>query len=148
MKENVLGQSPYSYSRHLRRQIVLCVLVCLSAVVLHIVMVFARTADNHNILLLLNILTDYLAAGFLVYYISLRVLPRYRLYRLMLYPAEMLEATVTVVSDYTVRYMGVDCIRVTLTDRTVFLPQGSLTLQSDRRYTMKLVSNMIMEVGQ
>ena len=146
MKQNILGQTPYAYARHLRRQITLCALVCLGAVILHIILLSARTVDNHTALLFLNILTDYLAAGFLVYYITERLLPRYRLYRLMLRPMEATESIVTAVSGSTVRYMGIDCARVTLQDRTVFLPWGRLTLEPDRHYTMKLVSNMIVEV--
>lgn len=146
MKQTILGQSPYLYLRHFRKQVAFCIALGLGAVAIHWLLVGLRTPDNHTGLLLLNILLDWLVACFLIGYLSLAVLPRYRLYQLLCRPAQSADITVTRISPEPAYYMGLPCFQVSLTDRTVFLPRGGITLRQGQSYTAKLVANMIVEV--
>lgn len=148
MKQTVLGMSPTAYQKILRRRTLLCLAVAGLALGLNILFTILRTDTNHTLMLILNILSDILAGCFLVTFISLRILPQRRLFRLFAKDKTVFEMTVESICDQPRRYMDMDCVTVNGSGRTCFLPVGTLILREQERYTLSLVSNIILEVHQ
>ena len=147
MIRSVLGQSAHSYKKRLDRRIGLCIAVFVLTVGLNILFTALRTDSNHGLMLILNIAVDVLCGFFLLYEIEMHILPRVRLYRLFCRNRELLSGTVTEISQDTQRYMDIDCHTVTVDDRRVFLPAGTLKIQN-AACTLSLVSNIIVEAEQ
>lgn len=147
MIQTVLGHSARSYKKRLDQRIGLCISVFVLTVGLNILFTALRTDSNHTLMLILNIAADVLCGFFLLYAWDMHILPGLRLYRLFRRNRELLSGTVTEISQGTQRYMDIDCYTVTVNDRRVFLPAGTLKIQY-AACTLSLVSNIIVEAEQ
>lgn len=147
MKQSVLGQPVHIYRKKLHRRIGLCVSAAVFTLGLNILLTALRTDTNHAFMLTANIVADILCGFFLLYDTQLHIRPQIRLYRLFTRQREQLTGTVTHISPQVQRYMDLDCYAVTVDERKVFLPAGTLELKL-QTYTLFLVSNVIVEVGQ
>lgn len=147
MTRSVLGQSAHSYKKRLDLRIGLCIAVFVLTVGLNILFTVLRTDSNHTLMLILNIAADVLCGFLLLYTWDMHILPGLRLYRLFCRNRELLSGTVTEISQDTQRYMDIDCHTVTVDNRRVFLPAGTLNIQK-AACTLSLVSNIIVEAEQ
>ena len=147
MKQSILGKPIHTYRKQLHRRIVLCVVAAFFTLGLNIFLTTLRTDANHNVLLTINIISDILCGIFLLHSIELYIRPQRKLYQLFTRQPEQLTGSVTHISTQPQRYMDMDCYAVTVDDRKVFLPAGTLTL-TEGHYTIHLVSNVIVEVAQ
>lgn len=147
MKQTVLGLSAHSYKKRLDRRIGLCIAVFVLTVGLNLLFTALRTDSNHTLMLILNITADVLCGFLLLYTWDMHILPDLRLFRLFCRNRELLSGTVSEISQDTQRYMDIDCYTVTVDDRRVFLPAGTLKLQNSA-CTLSLVSNIIVEAEQ
>lgn len=146
MKQNILGQPPLSYKQKINRRIVICAALVGMTAALNMICIFLRTSQNHLWMLLSNIVTDSLCGCFVLYSLEMRILPGFRLYRLMTRTPAVFSGTVEQVNPTAIRYMHLNCCPVTVDGRKFFLPENTLTLESGRQYTLYLVSNIIVEV--
>lgn len=147
MKQSVLGQSVRSYKKKLTVHIGLCIAGLVLTVGLNILFTALRTDRNHTLMLVLNIAADVLCGFLLLYACQMHILPALRLYRLFCRNREQLTGRVTGISQTTQRYMDMDCYTVTVNNRRIFLPVGTLSVQPEE-YTFFLVSNIIVEAEQ
>lgn len=147
MKQSVLGMSAQAYRTQLHIRTGLCFAAGLLTLGLNLLLTALRTDSNHTWLLIANIAADILCLWGILYATEQHILPKWRLYKLFARPREQLTGTVTHISAQTRRYMDMDCHPVTVEDRQVFLPAGSLALKQEV-YTFSLVSNVIMEAAQ
>ena len=145
MKRSILADSSSHYKMVLDRKRLLCILLGVFTLILNIVLAVLRTDENHSLMLSINILSDILCGFFLTYYVSVRLMPRYRLYRLMFREKVPMTATVKEIGSSTVRYLDVDCYPVTVDARTLFLPVSGLRLTVGGQYTLWVTANMILE---
>lgn len=148
MKQSILGQSAEAYRRLLRRRTTLCVaVVCLTAVV-NLLLAAAFSERTYTAFLLVNIISDIFCGFFLIAYLSFRVLPQRRRYRLFLTTGVCVDGTVRAVQEQTVRRKKLDCLPVTLDDRVIFLPVGTVRLVQGASYRFRLVGGIITEAEQ
>ena len=146
MKQTVFGTDRSACEKNLRRDFGLCALVLCGIVCVHILCTAARTADNHTVMLLANIAADIIGGSFLIARLSMCVFPRKKL--LKLYDSATQEATgqVLALGNDLIHYMGVDCCEVSLPDRRLFLPAGTMALTVGEHYRFRLKGNLIVEV--
>ena len=83
MKQNILGGSILQYHKKLLQQGTLCAGIATFTLVLNMFLTALRTPENHNLFLILNILSDIGCSWFLLFWLVTRIIPRLRLYRLM-----------------------------------------------------------------
>lgn len=146
MKQSVLMPSSWQYREKLKGRKLLCLLTAVVMVGLNVLFTCLRTEKNHALMLIANILTDSLGGCFLVYFIQERILSQEKLYRLTVKPKQTVSGTVSCVSGNTVRYMGMDCLEVTVDDRILFLPANTITLKTRDTGAFSVVSGVIVEV--
>ena len=106
-----------------------------------------RTEENHNWLMLLNILIDICGGWFIIGYVSLCVLPQKKLLSCLAKGKYYIEGSVIEVSQQSVRYMGLDCCEVHLAERRLFLPEDTLSLDAGEKYRFLLCGDIIVEVS-
>lgn len=147
MKLSVLGQTPYACRKRLQKQIAFCVAAVIVTLGLNLLFTALRTDTNHIRMLILNIAADFICGAFCVYYLTVRLIPKYRLYRLFSRKAEEFTGTVETISQAITRYMDIDCYEITAGGRRIFLPADTFSLEADRQYRFFLVSNTIVEVA-
>lgn len=146
MKRSVLGCSPARYQKSLRLRFIGCGLLLALTLLGNILLYTLRTAENHTIFLLINILSDILCGCFLVYTMTARLLPMLQLYRLTCRPRSTVEGTVSAIGDQPMRYMDLDCLPVTVGQRQLFLPAGTLCLNVGSHYILSVTAGLIVEV--
>lgn len=144
MNKSILGQPAPIYKKRLLGRIYFCIAAAVITLCLNILLIALRTDSNHTLMLILNIAADTLCGGFLLFEIDMHILPPLRLYRLMLRQKETLSGDLTDIGTKPRRYMDIDCYEVTVGDRKVFLPAGTIQLQ-EGPCTLLLVSNIIVE---
>lgn len=148
MKLNILGEAPRLCRKKLIRQAVLCAAAAAVTLGLNLTLAALRTPENHAVFLAVNIGTDILLGWFLLFHFSTRWLPRFRLYRLTQQPRTPLQAAVEQISPETVRYMNMDCRKITANGHIFFLPEGTIELEVGKGYTFYLAANTVVEVEQ
>lgn len=146
MKQNILGGSVLQYRKKLIRKGVLCAATAALTLVLNILLTVLRTPENHNLFLVLNILSDIGCSWFLLFYLAARIIPQLRLFRLMQRESVEFAATVKHIAPETTRYMNMDCQKIRTENHIFFLPEGTLQLEVGQHYHFSLVSNTIVEV--
>lgn len=146
MKQNILGADPRLYRKMLSRQAALCAAAAAVTLGLNIALAALRTPQNHYLFLTVNIASDILCCWFLLYDLSTRFLPRLRLYRLTQRQYTALQAAVEQISAETVRYMNMDCRKITANGHIFFLPEGTMELEVGKGYTFYLAANTVVEV--
>ncbi len=149
MTQTVLGSGKGPFVKRLNRRYGLCVLAALVALGLNLVLTALRNDQNHTALLWLNILLDVAAGWFLIFYISLGILPDRRLLRLYNGSRRAFGGTVTHITAQTKRVRHMDCYTVTLSGadtRQLFLPAGTaLELKEGEQVTLWAVDGVIVE---
>ena len=148
MKQTILGQPPCRCKKQLKNKYRFCLMIGLLASLLNVYFTMARTEQNHNLMLALNIVIDIVSGSFLLWYISIHILPQRKMHKLFMREKTAIQGLVCSVENDTVRYMDMDCRRVLLDERVLFLPAGPLCLQPGKNYTLWVVSNIIVEAEQ
>ena len=148
MKQNILGESPTACRKRLIRKVILCAAAAIFTVTVNLMLTALRTPENHNLFLFINILSDIGLGWFLLFFISTRIIPQYGLYRLTQRESAKISATVAQIAPETVRYMNLDCRKITADGHIFFLPENTVKLQIGRLYTFRLVSNTVVEVEE
>lgn len=148
MTGSILGTTPRTYKKMLTKRILLCAALGILTIALNALCIFLRTDQNHSIMLWCNILTDILFGFFAISYIYGRIVPQKRLYSLFSRHKTSLSGTVCAISEVSTRYMGITCLKVSVHNRTLFLPVDTLQLEENTAYTFTITSNIILEVAQ
>lgn len=148
MRWNVLGESCERCRKKLLWQTAACVAAIVATLGLNLCLLAWRTPRTHHVFLVTNIVTDVLCGWFLLYFLSIRVIPRWRLYRLACRQSTSMEGVVEQISLQTVRYMHMDCRRITAGGHSFFLPEKTIVLEVGTRYTFRLAANTVVEVSQ
>lgn len=148
MKQTILGMSQQEYEARLGRRILRCVVLAALTLVLNLACVLLYSRQYHIWMLLTNIITDAACGAWLIYDISLHILPRRRLLALMGKPKQTLDGQITQVDELPIRYANMDCRAVYLGKRCVYLPVDTLTLQAGQQVELSLAANVIVEVQQ
>lgn len=146
MKQNILGTDPRLCRKMLSRQGAFSILAAAVTLGLNLLLAALRTPENHAVFLAVNIVTDILLSWFLLFHFSTRWFPRFRLYRLTQQPRTPLQAAVEQISRETVRYMNMDCRKITANGHIFFLPEGTVELEVGKEYTFYLAANTVVEV--
>lgn len=146
MRQNILGASAPIYRKKLIRHSVICVAVFMLTLALNILLTALRTPENHTLLLTVNILLDIGCGWFLLFFLSTGIIPRVRLLRLMQKEHTKIRATLEKIAPEPVRYMNLDCRRITAGGHIFFLPAGAIKLTEGQQYCFYLTSNTVVEV--
>ncbi len=146
MKQTVFGTDRVIYQKNLRRNTLLCIFVFCAIVCIHVVCTVGRTEHNHTAMLLANIGADIIGGSFLIARLSICILPQKKLLRL--YDQATQEATgqVLEIGNSVTNYIGVDCCEISLENRRLFLPAGTMVLTVGQLYRFRLKGNLIVEV--
>ena len=146
MKQTMLGEDRAAYEKNLRRNILLCAFVFCVIVLIHVVCTYFRTEQNHTYMLIANIAADILGGSFLIARLTVCVFPGQKLLRLYDLATGQTAGQVVEIGSTVTHYIGVDCYEVSLEDRRLFLPAGTMALTVGRRYRFRLKGNLIVEV--
>lgn len=146
MKQTIFGTDRADCQKNLLVNILLCIFVFCVIVVLHAVCTGMRTEHNHTYMLIANIGIDIVGGSFLIARLSICVFPQKKL--LQLYDRATQEAVgeVLEIGNTVIRYIGVDCYEVSLSDRRLFLPADTMELTVGQHYHFRLKGNLIVEV--
>lgn len=146
MTQTVFGTDRAVFQKHLRRNILFCIVVFCAIVVIHMVCTALHTEQNHTVMLIANIAADIIGGSFLIARLSMCIFPQQKLLRL--YDQSNQETTgqiLAIGSDIT-HYIGVDCYEVSLENRRLFLPAHTMELTAGQLYRFRLKGNLIVEV--
>ena len=146
MKQTILGTDRAVFQKSLRKNILLCIFVFCTIVLIHVVCTVARTEYNHTYMLLANIAADIIGGSFLIARLSICIFPQKKL--LQLYDQATQETTgqVLEMGDSIIHYIGVHCCEVCLENRRLFLPADTMVLTVEKHYHFRLKGNLIVEV--
>ncbi len=148
MKRSVYGMDIAAYEKMLKKRIGLSIGLAAFTLILNIVLLLLRNDSNHLWMLIGNIVTDGACGLFLVYYISMCILPQWKLLGLGKRQKEVFSGEITEIEAFTTRYGDFDCHCIHLGKRRTFLPSGTLRLEVGQQVELTLVSNIILEVAQ
>ena len=123
-----------------------CVILAVLTVGINMFCLFLRTDENHNWMLAINLLTDWLCGVFLVYFLSCYVMPKKALYRLSCKRRENLRGAIAAVEEQPVCYEKLPCVAVRIGDRKLFAPEGLPLPQVGEEATFFVAGNVILEV--
>ena len=123
-----------------------CVIPAALTAVINIVCLILRTDGNHNFMLMINLLTDWLCGAFLVYYTSCYVLPKKELYRLSCRRREEIQGVIDRIEQQSVRYERLNCVAVYIGQRQLFAPAGLILPKAGKNATFSVAGNVILEV--
>jgi len=146
MKQTIFGTDRAAFQKNLRKNTVYCVLVFCAVVFMHGLCTLGRTEDNHTFMLIANIAADIVGGSFILARLNLCVLPQQKLLRLYDQATQQTAGQVLEVGTSMIHYIGVDCYEVSLPDRHLFLPAGTIQLQKGDTYSFRLKGNLIVEV--
>lgn len=147
-KQTVYGTSAGEYQKALKKRLCFdCVLAGVT-LVLNILLVILRNDDTHTWFLLANIATDIACGVYLIYDLSFRFAPQWRLLKLNDKMKETISGQITEIEPYTTRYANLDCYCVKLGKRRTFLPTDTLQLEVGTEVELTLSGNVILEVAQ
>lgn len=146
MKQTILGTDRAVFQKNIRKNILLCILVFCAVVFVHAACTLGRTEHNHTSMLLANILADILGGSFLIAWLNLCILPQWKFLRLYDLAAQKATGQVLEIGASIIHYIGVDCYEVSLPNRHLFLPVGTIDLQDGQSYCFRLKGNLIVEV--
>lgn len=146
MKQTILGTDRAVCQKNLHRNILLCIFVFCTIVLIHVVCTVARTAHNHTYMLIANIAADIIGGSFLIARLSICIFPQKKL--LQLYDLATQETTGQVLGlgNDLIHYIGVHCCEVCLENRRLFLPADTIALTVGKHYRFRLKGNLIVEV--
>ena len=146
MKQTVFGTDRAACQKNLRSNILLCISVLCAIVIVHILCTYLRTEQNHRWMLIANIAADVIGGSFLIARISMCIVPQKKLLRL--YGLANQEATgqVLEIGNDLIHYIGLDCYEVSLGNRRLFLPAGTMVLTVGEHYRFRVKGNLIVEV--
>lgn len=84
MKQTILGQPPCRCKKQLKNKYRFCLMVGLLTLLFNVYFTMARTEQNHNLMLALNIVIDIVSGSFLLWYISIHILPQRKMHKLFM----------------------------------------------------------------
>lgn len=149
MKQTVLGEPLDTFEKKLKWQSRGRIFAVAALLCLNIWVCSLRTDENHRWLLLLNIISDILVGGWLLYYTDTRIRLMRTLVDLVIRPKRTFQAQVLKISTKTRRIPGLTCVPVQTDKRTVYLPlTDTIHLKENESYTFCTVDNVIVEVAQ
>lgn len=125
-----------------------CVIPAALTAVINIMCLILRTDGNHNFMLMINLLTDWLCGVFLVYYTSCYVLPKKELYRLSCRRREEIQGVIDRIEQQSVRYERLNCVAVYIGHRQLFAPAGLTLPKVGGNATFSVAGNVILEVAE
>ncbi len=147
MQQTIMGKNSEAAHKEIRRKIWLCVAIGLACLAVNIVLLIIYNYKYHNLFLALNILVDVLGGWIIFAYVSLNILPKKRLFELLIQPAEELSGAVNDISEETQKICKLDCKLIKLGDRTVFLPcEGKICVEMGSKVKLYVVSNIVIGV--
>lgn len=124
-----------------------CVIPVVLTVAVNVLCLALRNDENHFMMLLVNVLTDWLCGVFLVYFVSCYVLPRKELYRLSRRRREKIQGVIEKIEQQPVRYERITCIAVYIGQRQLFVPEGMSLPQEGETAVFSVAGNVILEVA-
>ena len=134
------------YKKPYVRAVLWCVIPALLTAAINILCLALRTDENHNWMLIVNVLTDWVCGAFLVYFTSCYVLPRKELYRLSRRRREKVQGIIDKVEQQPVRYERLTCVAVYIGQRQFFAPEGMLLPKVGETAAFSVAGNVILEV--
>lgn len=145
MKQTVLKQPVKTVKRSLFVKTALCILAVVLTLACNLVLALTASDGTNALFCFLNIITDIVCGIFVIWFVSVKILPERVLCRFAEKPMTEYSGEVREQSEKTVRYMDMDCYELAVNDRKLFLPVSSARLQTGETYRFRLVSNVIME---
>lgn len=150
MEYSVLGTEKQQYAQRIKRRIALCIAAACAAAILNVLFTAMRNENTHTVLLWSNILLDILVGWFLIFYISIFIVPQRRLLNLYNGQRSMFQGTVLEITQQTQRIRHLDCVCVTICggedERKFFLPSSTpLKLSPGEKVEISAVTNIIVE---
>lgn len=136
------------YKKSYVHAVLWCVIPAALTAVINIVCLVLRTDANHNGMLIINLLTDWICGVFLVYFTSCYVLPRKELYRLSSRRREEVQGIVDRVEEGSVRYERLNCVAVYIGQRQLFAPVELSLPKAGENATFSVAGNVILEVAE
>ena len=125
-----------------------CVIPAALTAVINIVCLILRTDANHNFMLMINLMTDWICGVFLVYFTSCYVLPRKELYRLSRRRREEVQGVIDKIEEQPVRYERLSCVAVHIGQRQLFAPAGLTLPKVGENAAFSVAGNVILEVAE
>ena len=136
------------YKKNYVHAVLRCVIPAALTAVINIVCLILRTDANHNYMLMINLMTDWICGVFLVYYTSCYVLPRKELYRLSRRRREEIQGVIDKIEEQPVRYERLSCVAVHIGQRQLFAPAGLILPKAGENAAFSVAGNVILEVTE
>lgn len=125
-----------------------CVIPAALTAVINIVCLVLRTDANHNWMLMINLMTNWICGVFLVYFTSCHVQPKKELYRLSRRHREEIQGIIDRIDQQSVRYERLTCVAVFVGHRQLFAPVGLSLPKTGENATFSVAGNVILEVAE
>ena len=146
MKISVLNKPLGECAFELRIKKWACILMIVLALALNLVFTLSTTDSTFNLFKILNIAVD-IAIGITVYtFYILKIQPRSRLLRLCAREKEVISGVVDEIDLTPQTHLSIDCIRVRIGERVLFLPIDTIELSLGESISAFYTSNIIVEV--
>lgn len=134
------------YKRPYIRAVLRCMIPTALTVAVNIVCLILRTDENHLLMLLINLLSDWICGLFLVYYVSCCVQPRKEMYRLSRRQREKIQGVIDKIETQPIRYERIHCVTVHVGQRYLFAPEEMPLPKEGETVTFYVAGNVILEV--
>lgn len=149
MKQTILRISQKDYKNKLNINKIICIAIAVVTVALNVLFCILHKDDNHQTMLILNIVIDIVGCWAMVVVVSFFIVPYSQKLKLYNSKKTLCRGIVTDISSETQNVQGFDCYAVKVgveQSRILFLPSASIILQIDQQYCFSVVSNIIIEV--
>ena len=136
------------YKKSYVRAVLWCVILVVLTVAVNVLCLALRNDENHFMMLLVNVLTDWLCGVFLVYFTSCHVQPKKELYRLSRRRREKIQGVIDRIEQQSVRYERLNCVAVYIGQRQLFAPVGLPLPKVGENAAFSVAGNVILEVAE
>lgn len=148
MKYEILGVPQNKYKKGITVRIIICIATVIVAVIINVLLTVFRTDSTHIAFLILNIISDVTALGFVYFFISVSILPRKKLYKISLKPNGKISGKIIEVSQNTQTVNGLECYEIILQAeccKRVFLAkEGAVPANVSGNVVLTVADNIVI----
>ena len=146
MRYNVLNKSEDQARSDLKKHKTLCIMIGVIVLAINILLTLFTTDATFTAFLIINILIDIVAGVYIFTYYLANIRTQKKLIAIFSKTKEEIKGTIEDISSDTLTHLSIDCVKVKVSERILFLPIGTIELTCGENIIAYCSSNVIVEV--
>ena len=146
MRYSILNKSEKDACSELKKHKTVCILIGVIVLAINILLTSFTSDATFTVFLIINILIDIVAGVYIFTYYLANIRTQKKLIAMFSKTKEEIKGTIEDISSDTLTHLSIDCLKVKISDRILFLPVGTIELTCGENIVANCSSNVIVEV--